>query len=97
MGTVFAAPHEKDLCAPRLNLSATVEILHEDGGLVVSIPVNNGNFYADATGFPPATYKARVVTSQGTRTMVTAQTNGDCNSCHTAEGLNGAPGRIYLP
>jgi mono/diheme cytochrome c family protein len=26
-----------------------------------------------------------------------AQYDGECNSCHTAEGLKGAPGRILLP
>jgi len=25
------------------------------------------------------------------------QTNGDCNACHSAEGEQGAPGRIVLP
>jgi predicted CXXCH cytochrome family protein len=25
------------------------------------------------------------------------QTTGDCNSCHTQSGANGAPGRILLP
>ena len=98
MGTVFTAPHEKDLCAPNLTTSATIEILREDGTLVVRLPVNaGGNFMGSAPGVAPATYKARVVTSAGTRTMATAQTNGDCNSCHTAEGTSGAPGRIYLP
>ena len=31
------------------------------------------------------------------RAMVAAQTSGDCNSCHTLAGTNGAPGRIMLP
>jgi hypothetical protein len=29
--------------------------------------------------------------------MAAAQTVGDCNSCHTENGAQGAPGRIYLP
>jgi hypothetical protein len=29
--------------------------------------------------------------------MGAAQSTGDCNSCHTVEGTNGAPGRILLP
>jgi hypothetical protein len=31
------------------------------------------------------------------RAMVTMQTSGDCNSCHTQNGANAAPGRIVLP
>jgi hypothetical protein len=27
--------------------------------------------------------------------MLTAQTNGDCNVCHTTLGAQGAPGRIH--
>lgn len=29
--------------------------------------------------------------------MITAQTNGDCNSCHTESGTLAAPGRIMAP
>jgi hypothetical protein len=32
-----------------------------------------------------------------TRAMVAPQTNGDCNSCHTENGANKAPGRVLLP
>jgi hypothetical protein len=29
--------------------------------------------------------------------MSTLQSSGDCNGCHTEQGKNGAPGRIFLP
>jgi hypothetical protein len=29
--------------------------------------------------------------------MMTAQTNGDCNQCHTETGRESAPGRIVPP
>jgi hypothetical protein len=29
--------------------------------------------------------------------MPVKQTSGDCNSCHTVNGANGAPGRIMAP
>jgi predicted CXXCH cytochrome family protein len=29
--------------------------------------------------------------------MVGKVTSGDCNSCHTTAGANGAPGRILVP
>lgn len=97
MGTVFAAVHEADLCAPRLAVAATVEILAPDGGVVARLPVNSGgNFFGNANP-RPSSFRARVVTAQGTREMSTLQTNGDCNTCHTAEGREGAPGRIFLP
>jgi hypothetical protein len=31
------------------------------------------------------------------RAMVAAQTTGICNSCHTQDGTNLAPGRITVP
>ena len=54
-----------------------------------------GNFYSTTTITPPYTAK---VTYQGReRIMPVPQTNGACNSCHTQNGTNGAPGRITLP
>ena len=32
-----------------------------------------------------------------TRAMIGKVTSGDCNSCHSTAGLNGAPGRILVP
>lgn len=101
MGTVFSAPHEKDMCKPTLTAPVRVEIY--DGttrALVVSMPVDttrgNGNFYGDAARIP-ATYTAKVITANGTREMLGAQSNRDCNTCHTVAGANSAPGRIYVP
>ena len=97
MGTVFRSLHEQDLCAPNLGIAATVQILDPDGGVLGTFPVNSGgNFFGNLT-LRPALFRARVVTAQGTREMATAQTSGDCNTCHTAEGREGAPGRIFLP
>jgi hypothetical protein len=31
------------------------------------------------------------------RAMVAAQTDGDCNKCHSEHGASLAPGRIMLP
>ncbi len=98
MGTVFKTAHEKDLCDPLLPVGATVEIYNMTGTRVLTMTVNaGGNFYGDATGVAPSPYTAKVVTSAGSRTMVGGQTSGDCNTCHTVAGLQGAPGRIYLP
>lgn len=98
MGTVFAAPHERDLCVPALPMGGTVEILDTSGAVRARIPFGaSGNFRGNATGGMPSPYRARVVTANGTRAMATEQTSGDCNTCHTVSGANLAPGRIYLP
>jgi|APLak6261675434_1056106.scaffolds.fasta_scaffold01368_3 mono/diheme cytochrome c family protein len=98
MGTVFRAPHEKDLCDPNLGTSATVEIYNEAGTKVATMPVNSGgNFMGFAAGGKPPKYTAKLVTPAGTRVMAGLQTSGDCNTCHTVAGAEGAPGRIYLP
>jgi hypothetical protein len=60
------------------------------------MPVNAaGNFYSSKStaGFP-LPYRARIVANGKTVAMATPQTEGDCNTCHTATGMNGAPGRI---
>lgn len=61
-----------------------------------------GNFYLrtkNATGFTTPYTLAEIVVGGATvvNHMATAQTSGDCNSCHTAAGVNGAPGRIFGP
>ncbi len=101
-GTVYPTFHEPDMCRGADGTStyagASVEI--EDAmGVVVSLSVNSsGNFLlprnaADLT-FP---IRARVVHNGKVRQMGTPQYSGDCNSCHTETGANGAPGRIALP
>jgi len=59
-----------------------------------------GNFYND-DGFGllkiPTPYTTKVVSKNKIRAMLTAQTVGDCNSCHTEQGTNSAPGRIMAP
>jgi Tfp pilus assembly protein PilV len=42
-------------------------------------------------------YHASVTTNGTTSSMVAAQATGDCMSCHTQAGANGAPGRILAP
>jgi hypothetical protein len=42
-------------------------------------------------------FHAKVTYMGRERAMATAQTSGDCNSCHTQNGTMSAPGRILLP
>jgi hypothetical protein len=76
----------------------TVEILDLAGTVRQTIPVsatNNGNFRGGVVG-QPSPYRARVKLNGVVKSeMLTAQTNGDCNVCHTTLGAQGAPGRIH--
>lgn len=96
-GTVYPTAHEPDRCNGT-NLPATVVITDSANHVYRLSTTTNGNFhmYAQGSGFTPP-YRARVETANGTREMLTPQTSGDCNSCHTQTGAHGAPGRIILP
>jgi hypothetical protein len=99
MGTVFPGYHEADLCdAPPVS-GGTVEILDANGAIVYTLTPNSaGNFYQPSLAAGLALpYTARVNANGRTNTMTTPQTSGDCNTCHTEQGLNGAPGRIVWP
>jgi mono/diheme cytochrome c family protein len=101
-GTVYTALHEPDLCngkAPPPNLSV---IVTDKNGKKIPMTVNAaGNFYITAKQAgrvaAPFTAVVRDATNNTTRAMVGKVTSGDCNSCHTLQGANGAPGRIQAP
>jgi hypothetical protein len=99
MGTVFPSLHEKDTCNANPG-NVVVEILDASGAVKVRMGVNSpsGNFFSGSTsaGFAMP-YTARVVANGKTVAMGSKQTDGDCNTCHTEQGLNGAPGRITVP
>jgi cytochrome c553 len=99
-GTVYITGHEPDLCigGPAAGAAmATVEIT-DANNRVIPLMVNAGGnvLYRDA--MPIALPYTAVVKWNGKeRAMKAPQMNGDCNSCHTQDGTNGAPGRIVLP
>jgi hypothetical protein len=95
-GTVYPTVHEPDLCngAPSSS-GAQVVITGADGQVLTLAPNRAGNFYSEMAVAGP--YQAKIVTASGERAMTAQQTSGDCNSCHTQAGANGAPGRIMLP
>jgi len=96
-GTVYPTAHEPADCNGSNSNGAAVVIITDAMGAAHQIPVDaSGNFMLEGTAIP-LPYTARVQVGTATRSMATAQTNGDCNSCHTATGTNGAPGRIMLP
>jgi mono/diheme cytochrome c family protein len=97
-GTVYPTGHESDDCKG-VNVSGAQVIVTDSNNKVVTLNVNSaGNFYSTTSIKPPYTAK---VTYQGRERdmtgLVFAPTDGDCNKCHTADGTNGAPGRIMLP
>jgi hypothetical protein len=99
MGTVFPGFYEKDLCMSPPPSGAKVEILDTTGKVTMTLTPNaSGNFMSSAVvAGVPIPYSARLVANGVTRAMNAAQTDGDCNKCHTEQGIEGAPGRLVWP
>ena len=95
-GTLYPTGHEPNLCnGVNGTTGARVVIVDASNQTLTLTPNAAGNFTYTGTVRTPYTAK---VTYQGReRIMPVAQTNGDCNSCHTQNGTSGAPGRITLP
>jgi hypothetical protein len=99
-GSVFATGHEPVDCngvKPGSN-SITVTLTSADG-TTHDLPVNSaGNFYLYARGNSLNTpFTAKITRGDKSYEMHGEQTTGDCNSCHTVDGANGARGRIVAP
>lgn len=97
MGTVYPTGHEPNDCNG-VNGSTTgaVVVITDANGVVRNLPVNPvGNFELSAAVATP--FHAKVTYAGRERAMTAAQTNGNCNSCHTPTGSGSAPGRIVLP
>jgi cytochrome c553 len=99
MGTLFPSLHEANFCRALPPVGAVVEILNLDGGVAVTMTPNAvGNFFSTTTGNAvPSPYLAQVRIGTRILKMQSSQMNGDCNSCHTAAGANGAAGRVTSP
>lgn len=95
-GTLFATAHEPNDCIAPGPAGAKVELTDANGKVVVVEPNATGNFSYEADDFAYP-YTAKVLYQGRERAMTAPQKDGDCNSCHTPEGINGAPGRILLP
>jgi len=95
-GTVYPTGHEPDDCYGTAAAGATVTV-RDATGKEYSFTANSpaGNFF----GSPPIVFPitARVTVNGLTRVMTGGAPSGDCNSCHTQQGLNAAPGRVTLP
>jgi cytochrome c553 len=105
-GTVFATGHEPDRCngatgaASSVGEAQIVIVGADKSTITLSVQSPSGNFaYQGALAKP---YRAKLVYRGRERVMVTEQSSGDCNACHTQQGTNPtggapAPGRITLP
>ena len=95
-GTVYPSGHEPNDCNGVPSSLAAVVVITDAQNKEYRLPVNSaGNFILEQTIAGP--YRAKVVAASKERVMATQQTVGDCNSCHTQSGANGAPGRITAP
>lgn len=95
-GTVYPTAHEPELCIARGAEGGEVIVVYESGHVVIE-PINaTGNFMHHAEAGTGA-YLAKVVWNGRERQKRNPQTDGDCNTCHSAQGHEGSPGRIVLP
>jgi hypothetical protein len=94
-GTVFPTAHEPDECNGASSSGVSVVIKGANNQMLTLTPNAVGNFFTLDNIQPP--YTAEVHYQGRVRAMATPQSTGDCNTCHTETGANGAPGRIMLP
>lgn len=104
-GTVYKTAHEPDDCYG-ISSGVTIVITGADDKSFTTTVNGSGNFYFTTNQAVKMPYKAKVVSADGkrSRAMSGAQTNGDCNLCHTEKGAHlagdkqkTAPGRIMAP
>ncbi len=101
-GTVFQIIDAQDGDVNNAAAYHSVRLILEDGTIALSkanIGAGTGNFWANPNIPDGVKYKVEVLDRNGN---VVNETNGythsntrfDCNRCHTAQGTDGAPGRI---
>jgi hypothetical protein len=96
-GTVYPTLDEPNNCDGTGAGGIKVLITGADNVTLTLTPsATSGNFYSSSSVKTP--YSVKLTNSAGaSRSMVAHQTAGNCNSCHTPTGANGAPGRITAP
>jgi hypothetical protein len=96
-GTVFKTAHEPDKCyGVPVEVGARIVITDANDVERVLPVAARGNFgdFLPGLALP---YRAKIVVGDEERVMLTPQTDGDCNACHSQFGAQGARGRIILP
>jgi hypothetical protein len=96
-GTVMTDTDDATDC---MGVEGVTITLRDNAGEILAEMHSNaaGNFYTNAA-LPQSRLPYTVELASGGRTsaMATPQTETDCMACHTADGANGAPGRILAP
>jgi hypothetical protein len=93
-GTVFTDYDEPDDCNGRQGV--VVEVTDANGDVWRETTNSAGNFFfRDGSVQYPIT--ARVIDGSDVREMVTEVSTGNCATCHTADGEQGAGGRVVAP
>jgi len=98
-GTVFPTLRDPNDCvgsAPPPQMTVTITDSRRPNPRTITLDVNAaGNFQSRER----LTLPIKAVIREGNKTgeMRGSVNSGDCNSCHTSTGQNGAPGRILAP
>lgn len=92
-GTAYPTGHEPNNCNGATE--ATVEVTDANGVVYLLETNAAGNFFSTARIVFPI--RVAVLANGKRRAMSASPPTGDCNSCHTQDGANMAPGRITLP
>ena len=97
-GTAYPTGHEYDDCNGSAARNARIDVT-DSRNVTHSFTANSaGNFYGQPSGgWPVFPIRAQITFNGKTRVMSGAVSSGDCNTCHTLRGTQGAPGRIALP
>jgi hypothetical protein len=94
-GTIYGGLHDVDDCNGVDGVGYAVAILDEAGMEIPNLKLfvgGSGNFYT--TRALPPNFKVKVIKGGIDTAMIAPISDGNCNSCHTAEGTKGAKGRI---
>ena len=94
-GTVYAALDQRD---DYYGVADVVVQVTDAKGKVAKYATNKaGNFYSGHFSSLKAPFAVKVLGKKGERAMGSPAPSGDCASCHTAAGAEGAPGRVIAP
>ncbi len=100
-GTVYPDGHAPNDCNGVAESAGVSVIVTDNRDRVYTLKPNSaGNFFLKRSSSTPFEYPYRVTltsTSGAKRAMNGSQGSGDCNSCHTEQGTQDAPGRILAP
>ncbi len=94
-GTVHGAVDDDTNCYGIKGVKVT--LTGANGNTLVMTSNEAGNFYSRSKNGLTTPYKATVTYNGQTKQMITAQNDFNCMNCHTAQGANAAPGRIFVP